>query len=69
MKNKNQNTNWDNFQRNLISSPRCKGCDSECNVLYDAHHEQYFSEECGLVIMEMGCYLIEYKVFDDYFED
>lgn len=57
---KSKNNQLNNFQRNLIKSPRCDGCELECNVLYDSHHDQYFSEACGLVIMEMGIYLIPY---------
>ena len=67
MKNKNTiitnsfDDTWRNFQRNLIPSPKCKGCDKQCTVLYDSHHDQYFSCTCGLVIMEMKCSLIQYK--------
>lgn len=59
------NSGWDTFQRNLIKSPKCKGCEKECLVLYDSHHDQYFSEVCGLVIMEMGEYIIPYGFIED----
>lgn len=52
---------WENYQRNLILPPKCKGCDEECIVLYDSHHDEYFSHNCGLVIMEMGQYIMPYS--------
>ena len=57
-------TKNDNFQRNLLISPKCEGCDEQCEVLYDAHHDEYFSENCGLVILQMGVYLIDYCDYD-----
>ena len=65
-KNTKISNNWDNFQRGLLSSPRCKGCKEDCVVLYDSHHDQYFSENCGLVIMEQNQFLINYPVFYHY---
>ena len=52
------------FKRGLISSPKCDGCDVRCEVLYDAHHDQFFSASCGLVIVEMGVCLVDYH--DDF---
>lgn len=57
---------WLNFQRGLLPSPRCEGCEDKCSVLYDSHHDQYFSATCGLVIMEQGCFLVDYPVFYDF---
>ena len=53
---------WISFQRNLIPSPRCEGCSNQCEVLYDSHHDEYFSLNCGLVIMEQGNYRIPYEI-------
>lgn len=53
---------WVSFQRNLIPSPRCEGCNNKCIVLYDSHHDEYFSLSCGLVIMEQGNYRIPYEI-------
>ena len=50
------------FQTNLIPSPRCGGCESNCTVLYDRHHDEYFSINCGTVIMEQGQYIIPYTI-------
>lgn len=65
------NSSYSNFQRGLLGSPLCKGCSSECRVLYDSHHDQYFSVNCGKVVMEMGVFCLDYyinydKVFDEY---
>lgn len=63
-----------NFQRGLMGSPRCEGCSyNECEVVYDAHHDEYFSLTCGLVIMSMGVYLLPQnddldKIFQEYEE-
>lgn len=51
---------WWGFKRGLIASPRCKGCERRCVVLYDGHHDEYFSATCGLVISEMGVFLVDY---------
>lgn len=51
---------WKGFQRGLLGSPRCKGCHRKCVVLYDSHHDQYFSATCGSVILEMGVFLGDY---------
>lgn len=51
---------WWGFKRGLIRAPRCKGCERRCVVLYDAHHDEYFSATCGLVISEMGVFLLDY---------
>lgn len=53
---------WTSFQRNLIPSPRCKGCNKKCEILYDSHHDQYFSLNCGLVVMEQSIYSIPYSI-------
>lgn len=52
-----------NFQSGLMSSPRCKGCRRRCVIVYDAHHDQFFSLACGSVVMEMGVFGV--PVFDD----
>lgn len=57
---------WQNFQRGLLPSPKCKGCEDNCIVLYDSHHDQYFSATCGLVIMEQNQFLVEYPIFYNY---
>ncbi len=49
-----------NFQHGLLMSPKCKGCGLKCEVVYDAHHDQYFSLSCGKVIMEMGVFVVDY---------
>lgn len=49
------------FQRNLIPSPRCEGCEQKCIVLYDSHHDEYFGMCCGTVIMEQNRYIIPYS--------
>ena len=49
---------WRNFQRGLLRSPHCKGCTMDCIVLYDSHHDQYFSCTCGLVIREQEHYKV-----------
>ena len=52
-----------NFSR-VYGYPRCQGCEKECICLYDPHHDEYFSETCGLVIMEQGhCY--QSNIYDD----
>lgn len=48
------------FKKGLISSPKCEGCDVRCEILYDAHHDQFFSANCGLVVVEMGVCLVDY---------
>lgn len=53
---------FSNFQRGLLNSPRCKGCSRRCVVLYDRHHEEFFSETCGKVIMDMGLWCVDYLV-------
>lgn len=53
---------WTKFQRNLVPSPRCENCEKKCTVLYDSHHDEYFSVNCGLVIMEQGYYKIPYDI-------
>ena len=59
-----------NFQKGLMGSPRCKGCYRKCVVLYDGHHDEYFSLTCGKVIMEMGVFCLSYDVdFDKVFEE
>lgn len=61
-----KNKNHMNLQRNLLSSPKCDGCAfKRCDVIYDAHHDEYFSEICGLVVMQSGAYLIEYTIFPE----
>jgi hypothetical protein len=52
-----------NFQNGLLGSPKCKGCDKECKIVYDSHHDQYFSLTCDMVVMEMGQFVVPY--FDD----
>lgn len=52
------------FQRNLIRSPRCEGCENRCIVLYDSHHDEYYSMNCGKVILSQGQYRIPYE--EDY---
>lgn len=52
------------FQRNLIRSPRCEECENRCIVLYDSHHDEYFSMNCGTVILAQGQYQIPYE--EDY---
>ena len=54
-------TGWENYQRNLIPPPRCKGCEEECIILYDNHHDEYFSYNCGKVVLEMGQYIMPYS--------
>lgn len=49
-----------NFQRGLLGSPHCRGCQSECCIVYDSHHDQYFSLGCGRVVMEMGLFCLDY---------
>lgn len=67
---KTKNKNHTNFQRNLLTSPKCDDCRfNECEVIFDAHHDEYFSESCGLVIMQSGAYLIEYSTFLEDEED
>ncbi len=67
MKTENKYTN---FQRNLLSSPKCENCTAErCDVVYDYHHDEFFSESCGLVIMEMGRWLVEIESYLGYEED
>ena len=64
---KTKNKNYINFQRNLLTSPKCDGCIfDKCEVIFDAHHDEYFSNTCGLVIIQSGAYMIEYGLF---FED
>lgn len=53
-----------NFQGGLMASPRCKGCKRRCDIVYDAHHDQYFSSVCGKVVMEMGVFGV--PIFDDF---
>ena len=64
---KTKNSDYENFQRNLLVPPKCEDCPfDKCEIIFDAHHDEYFSESCGLVIMQSGVYLIGYKLF---FED
>jgi len=49
---------WGNFQINLIPPPHCEGCENNCTVLYDKHRDEYFSLNCGIVIMEQGQYML-----------
>ena len=53
---------WISFKRNLIPPPKCENCENKCTVLYDSHHDEYFSLNCGLVIMEQGNYLLPYDI-------
>lgn len=53
---------WTRFQRNLVPSPKCKNCEKKCTILYDSHHDEYFSVNCGLVIIEQGHYKIPYTI-------
>ena len=55
------NSNSVNFQSGLLGSPRCVGCNRDCRVVYDSHHDQYFSLTCDKVIMEMGVFLVPYE--------
>lgn len=55
------NTSIVNFQRDLLGSPKCKGCDLDCEIVYDSHHDQYFSATCNTVVMEMGVFVIPYE--------
>ena len=59
---KNIPKEWTRFQRNLIPPPNCEGCENHCTVLYDDHHDQYFSLNCGKIILEQGQYKIPYKI-------
>lgn len=52
-----------NFQRGLLGSPNCRGCNRDCEIVYDRHHDQFFSLTCGVVVMEMGEFVVPY--FDD----
>lgn len=54
---------WIRFQRNLVPPPKCEGCNTtKCTVLYDSHHDEYFSMNCGTVIMEQGQYKLPYDI-------
>jgi len=53
---------WFTFKRNLIPPPECENCNNNCTILYDHHHDEYFSLNCGLVILEQGNYLIPYNI-------
>ena len=53
---------WTKFQRNLIPPPNCEGCESHCTVLYDSHHDEYFSLNCGTIILEQGTYKLPYEI-------
>ena len=57
-----------NYQRELLPSPRCEGCGNNCIILYDSFHDQYFSEWCGLVVMEQGRFLVQYPTDIDFNE-
>lgn len=64
---KTKNENYTNFQRYLLATPKCPDCIfGECKVLFDAHHDEYFSESCGLVIMQSGVYLVDYVLEDEW---
>ena len=70
---KNSNSDIKNFQRGLLNSPHCKDCRWDCEILYDAHHDQFFGKNCGTVIMEMGEFMVPYndnldKIFQEYDE-
>lgn len=53
---------WKNFQKNRMPSPRCDGCKNKCTVLYDLHHDEYFSLNCGKVIIEQGHHILPYNI-------
>lgn len=55
-------TNSYNFQHGTIQFTKCEGCEEYCEILYDQHHDQYFSVNCGTVIMENNCYLIDNNI-------
>ena len=61
--NDNSKHAYRNFPR-AYGFPRCVDCREECIIRYDSHHDEYFSETCGLVLMEQGhCY--QSNIYDD----
>ena len=57
-----------NFQKSTIKIKKCKNCKKKCSLLYDHHHDEHFSEECGTVVMQAMDYLLEYRADPYYWE-
>lgn len=58
---------YTNYQTSTLKI-KCKNCKKECQLLYDKHHDQVFSNTCGRVIIQSNNYLLDYQTDPLYWE-
>ena len=50
--------NFRNYQTINPGIGNCTGCNEDCLLVYDSHHDEYFSLNCGTVKMQNHIELI-----------